>query len=327
MLNKTDRAVLVLSLVGASFSPNLAALRPAQASEMPTHAAEARVPSISRKELARLVDRLSSRGINRDRLQTLLDGSELSGALEWRIPARSLETDSIYAKFREERFVQLGREFLKKYWAPLHKEERNGGLPAEVQAARFAVESAGGAYTGKELVLAVLVRQSLANSPQNVEANIARLAIENPQMSQGAIKAKLDRAAAAGFYQLLSLLRLDEQGIVSAAELRGSRSGAFGYAQFMPGTYEMVFRDDKIKPNLFIMEDAIAAASALDRLNGSGLPVKDAAGRPNKSRINRILHRYNQSPPYVRAIVDLGGLIRKSLEAETQQEPVKGAKE
>lgn len=105
--------------------------------------------------------------------------------------------------------INKGREMLRKHRTELEKVSKKYGVAPQYIVALWGMETNFGSYTGKE----------------NVVAALATLAWEG-------------RREALFKKELISALRILDQGHVKMANMKGSWAGAMGQNQFMPSSFE-----------------------------------------------------------------------------------------
>lgn len=191
--------------------------------------AEARRQGISRNTIDAAFSgiRLQQRVIDNDRKQAEVTRSLQDYIATAASPAR----------------IRGGQKALARYKTVFHRIERRYGVPKEVIAAIWGMESSYGSFRGTAPVIATL----------------ATLAYEG-------------RRRALFHDELLAALKILQSGQVSAARLTGSYAGAMGHTQFMPSTYlahAVDFTKDG-KRDIWGDDptDALASTAALLRRNG-----------------------------------------------------------
>ena len=138
--------------------------------------------------------------------------------------------------------VNNGADFLQRFLPEFEKAEEKFGVPKEIIAAIIGIESSYGSITGRERVI----------------DSLSTLAFDYPRRSNFFTK------------ELLILLTLIDNKIISKDILYGSWAGAFGNFQFMPSTIKNYALDYNKNANIELKEIEDSFASAANYINKIG---------------------------------------------------------
>ncbi|MEY4616612.1 MAG: hypothetical protein RJB66_1572 [Pseudomonadota bacterium] len=202
--------------------------------------------------------------------------------------------------------IKRCREFLKKHDKAFEKAEVQLGVKKEIIAALLWVESRFGENHGRYHVASVYMSLLLAESEEYQQMLLTELKTKHPKPTVKMKALVKTRAATKGQWavgELWALYKMNKKKPSTVAELKGSYSGAFGYAQFLPSSYLVWAKsfDEKKVADLYEPEDAIISVANYLRKNGFKL---------GKSKsYKKALFKYNHSDDYGSAILELAEKI------------------
>jgi len=183
--------------------------------------------------------------------------------------------------------------------------------PASVVAAILHVESGCGHYTGRSLLLPGLARLAMANEPANVDANVERLAGNDPAVARQ-VRARARYLEDTFYPEARALFTVAARLHVDPLDLRGSESGAFGYPQFLSTSFLRfgVDADGDGRVSLYEMPDAAASCAHFLASHGwhPGLTV---------AQRRRVIWQYNRSDAYIDAVLTIARRIDTPESAPT----------
>jgi membrane-bound lytic murein transglycosylase B len=224
--------------------------------------------------------------------------------------ANPREPRSMYRSVLARRSVAQARACAGEYAHSFREAERETGVPAELVAAILHVETRCGRNTGSSIVLFGLARLAMANEPVNLEANLERQ--ERARRADPGLADRLRARAAVldeTFYpEVRAVFSVAEAEGIDPLDLRGSRSGAFGYPQFLPTSYLRFGADGNGdgRVDLYDVDDAAASAARYLASHGWGEAQSRAAQR-------RVIWHYNRSDAYIDAVLGLAARLRGSV--------------
>jgi membrane-bound lytic murein transglycosylase B len=262
---------------------------------------EAHAGTAADKGWGPLVERLVADGVPRERAEQVFadprmppfTGIEFSG----RTPREPL---SRYRGFLRPAGVAAARRCLASHAAAFDAAAARG-VPASLLAAIMTIESACGHSTGTNRVLYRLARLAMANDPDNLAQNVARLAgtVDPARVADRA------RYLEATFYpEVRAAFTMAERLGLDPLELRGSEAGAFGYPQFLPRNYLEAGVDGDGDGRVSLFDDFDAAASCANFLVQHGWrPELGASARRG------VLWEYNRSDAYVDTVLALASRL------------------
>ena len=221
------------------------------------------------------------------------------------------EPASLYRALLRPASVAQARRCRHRWTDALADAERRYGVPASVVAAILHVESGCGHYTGRSLLLPGLARLAMANEPANVDANVDRLAGNDPAVARQ-VRARARYLEDTFYPEARALFTVAARLHVNPLDLRGSESGAFGYPQFLPTSFLRfgVDADGDGRVSLYEMPDAAASCAHFLASHGwhPGLTV---------AQRRRVIWQYNRSDAYIDAVLTIARRIDTPESAPT----------
>lgn len=255
-----------------------------------------------------LVDRLAADGVDRERALSAFRDLRMPPftGLSFGLVAR--EPRSLYRRFLGTASLAAARRCHAEHAAVLEAAERAHGVPASLVAAVLHVETGCGRNTGSNGILHALARLAMANEPANARANIVRLAgrrAPDPALVERVL-ARAQYLEDTFYPEVRAAFTLADRLGVDPLELRGSGSGAFGFAQFLPTSYLRygADADGDGKVDLYDLGDAAASCASYLAAHGWRDPMSDAERRA-------VVWRYNHSDAYVDTVLILARRIEE----------------
>lgn len=201
---------------------------------------------------------------------------------------------------------------LKRVLGFLHKNkkvfstvEKKYSVPKETIASLLWVETKYGRDIGKYHVASAFLSIVQADYPP-ILFQLMDLAKERyPRIESSSVDKIQEKAKTKSDWavnELLALQELHEKKYKDAAKLKGSFSGAFGLAQFLPSSYLTWAKGNKTQPNLFKAEDSIY--SVANYLSQNGWKEEDESSK------RAALFHYNRDLGYGNRILRMSDCLR-----------------
>jgi membrane-bound lytic murein transglycosylase B len=248
-----------------------------------------------------LIDKLAADGLGRDRVVRTFSDPRMEAYTGLSFSTRRRETAAMYRGFLHANSVAEARQCRTRHAATFSRAGRAYGVPASVIAAIIHIESRCGRNTGSHRIFYRVSRLAMANTPDTVAENLRAAAFDHRNGASPAYIRERARYLEDTFYpEVRAMFELAERTRIDPLDIRGSRSGAFGYPQFLPTSYLRygVDADRDGRVSLYEMEDAAAScARYLARHGwqpGSSLAERRAA-----------VWSYNHSAAYIDTVLTL----------------------
>jgi peptidoglycan lytic transglycosylase B len=250
-----------------------------------------------------LVDRLAADGIERERATGLFTDPRVPPftGLEFSLGAH--EPRALYRPLLKPRSLAAARRCRARYAASFEAAQRTSGIPASVIAAILHVETGCGGNTGSTPIVYRLARLAMADEPENLQANIDRVAGDDPLLARR-VRERARYLADTFYPEVRAVFELGDRLGVDPLTLRGSTSGAFGVPQFLPTSYLRYGIDADGDGRVDLYDVADAAASCARYLSAEGW---HPGASPATQRA--VIRQYNRSDAYVATVLAVAHAI------------------
>lgn len=252
-----------------------------------------------------LIDKLSSDGFERTHLQKIFNDSRikfLEKVLVINLINSHIKED--YSRFFNNQSINHAKRFLDKELPFLNNVEKRFKVEKEIVVSILFIESSFGKITGENIVFNVFSSLSLATKPEILKDTYHSLKEHYPNLSFEEIKKRAHKKSKWAYQELKHLLTIAEREKLDVLQIKGSWAGAFGIAQFLPSSYLRYGLDgnNDRKIRLFNRYDSMVSVANYLKENGWKKNLSD-----KKKRV--IIRRYNNSTPYVDAVLKLSKKI------------------
>ncbi len=204
------------------------------------------------------------------------------------------------------------RTFLEKNKSAFDQVEKSTGVSREAISSLLYIETRHGGNKGSFHVASVFLHLVQADRPSVIRYLKARLphyTNHYDNKTQAKISKRAKTKADWALAELKALAQMFKRDAHLVKGLKGSFSGAFGMAQFIPSSYTSLARPLKKGQVADLSKPGDAIASVAHYLQVSGWK------RTQKRSHKRALMRYNNSEDYAKAILSLAG--RASAKRDT----------
>jgi len=169
------------------------------------------------------------------------------------------EPQDIYQGFYKPDRIRLAQKFLVEQDSVLRAAELNYGVSRCVITSILLVETQFGRITGRELVVNRLSRLAGVRDPDNLKDNLKVLQKDDPTTTLEQVQDRAQYLEDTFLPEVVALIEISRKSEQDVFDFRGSRAGAMGIPQFLPGSY-LRFGVDGSKSgsvSLFDTHDAI----------------------------------------------------------------------
>ncbi len=268
-------------------------------------------PAASNRGWTYLMNKLEADGISRARVRQVFRDPRVRPHSHLDYGLYPKESSRLYRGFRSRSSIAGARRCRAQYAREFDRAQKRFGVPASVVAAIFHVETRCGQNKGKDVALYRLARLAMANEPANVARNIRRHQRGEPRSKWPKIEARTRERGkyledvfypeVVAAFQIGARLGIDPLGII------GSKAGAFGIPQFLPGSYMRFAVDGNGNGSVSLHEPADAAYSAANFLLGNGWRPGISVAEKRK-----VIWAYNRSDAYIDTILFLSDQIQRT---------------
>jgi membrane-bound lytic murein transglycosylase B len=211
----------------------------------------------------------------------------------------------------DQKYIDLGRQFIKDRRDTFMFVESKYGVPAEAITAILIIESKLGRYYEKYYAFNAYLNLASCIDPLFLEGFIQRNRERYPGIDTDQTRMTAIKKGEWALREIKDLVRLSNELDMDPLEFKGSYAGAIGPAQFIPSSIMNYFKDgnsDGIR-DPFAMEDAIA--SIANYLNKGGWKEDETSHR-------QAVWSYNHNSYYVKSVM---GIIAELSEPLPEDEP------
>lgn len=214
-----------------------------------------------------------------------------------------------YSSHYNKMSVREVRRFIKANKKILKTAQKKTTVRKEIIASILWIESRCGQITGNYNVVSVFLSLLLASDTMYVRQSLAGViegqALDSFQLDsvRSLILRRAKQKVAWAVEELRALSNIDKRRVIDVISLHGSWAGAFGYAQFLPSSYQRwaVDGDADGDIDLYSIPDAVFSIGNYLKSNGWGKV---------RSKQRRAVHHYNNSDAYVKAVFTLARRVR-----------------
>jgi len=255
-----------------------------------------------------LVHKLAQDGFSRRQVSEAFQSTE---APMYKLVAQTMkirEGQANYDHFLAPSEIAAARRFIANHHRCFQRVEAEYAVEPGIIAAILLVETHFGSYTGKTPTLAVFSTFAIMDQKANRD-RIWRMISANDRQKWGreAFDNKLLERSSWAYNELSALFELENTHGIKPGSLKGSYMGAIGLPQFLPSSLVKFGVDGNGDGyvDLYNPEDAIFSTANYLRAHG----WCEAKFRSDKEAV---IWDYNHSRPYVRTVLGIAELTRRS---------------
>jgi membrane-bound lytic murein transglycosylase B len=258
-----------------------------------------------------LMQKLIADGVERSAVERVFQDRRMQPFNQLSFNLDPGESRMLYRPLLSSRSVADARRCRVRHDTWFRQAENRLGVPASVVGAILHVETRCGGYTGNFVALHRLARLAMANEPGNVRWSIREHSKGAPATKIAEIERKVRERARYledTFYpEVLATFEIGRRLKIDPLGIRGSKSGAFGYPQFLPTSYLRFAIDGDGDGRVSLYDPADAIVSAANYLAGHGWS-------PGISRREqrRVIWAYNRSEAYIDTVLALADQIERA---------------
>lgn len=252
-----------------------------------------------------VIQRLSKKGVPLETLSDIYSSPRIPYWTPITFKARPKESQAMYRELGNKSAQANAKVFLNENIKYFKSAETQFSVPKEIIASILQVETQCGKNTGNEAVIYWLSRLVSAGFPPNVEYNVENNK-EDPQPTLKELEERAKWLEGEFMPHLLSVIELSTKSGTSPFDVKGSKGGAIGMAQFLPKNVEKYGIDGDHNGAINIHTPADAIFSVASFLSKHGW-TKNLSEREKIS----VLLEYNRSTSYVETVISLASSLKK----------------
>lgn len=204
-----------------------------------------------------------------------------------------------------KKYISKNNEFLTRLYEKYD-------VPPEIICSILMIETKLGSYMGKYRVVNIYSSMAASNTDQSINEIYKRyqkdaMLAEDQKLSRKSVAQKVKRKSSWAYNELKIFLKYIKNDNIDPFKIKGSYSGAFGLAQFIPSSFAHYAVDGNVdgKVDLFNHHDAMASVANYLKENGwrKGL---------TKVEKNKVIRTYNHNTYYADAVMNIAEKIVNS---------------
>ena len=252
-----------------------------------------------------VIQRLEKKGIPLTTLSEIYSSPRIPLWTPITFKVKPKEGQAMYKELANKSAQANARSFLDENAKYFKSAESKFSVPKEIIVSILQVETQCGKNTGNEPVIYWLSRLVSTGFPPNITYNFDNTK-EDPKPSLSEFEERAKWLETEFMPHLLSAIQLSSQSSNSAFDIKGSKGGAIGMAQFLPKNVEKYGIDGDHNGIINIHTPADAIFSVANFLSQHGW-AKNLSEREKTS----VLLEYNRSTSYVDTVISLASSLKK----------------
>jgi len=251
-----------------------------------------------------LVARLHQSGVDEQILRDIYQDSRMPkfSWVTFRLQPR--EPQDIYQGFFRADRIKLANDFISSNRALLSAAEDRFGVSACVISSILLVETQFGRITGRELVINRLSRLAGVRDPENLKENFRILSGDDSTVTFEQVQDRAQYLEDTFLPEVIALITKSNKLGQEVFDFRGSRAGAMGIPQFLPGSYLRFGVDGSGNGavSLFDMQDAVFSVANYLRHFGWRPGIDNDTKR-------EAIWNYNRSDAYIDTVLRVSEML------------------
>lgn len=216
------------------------------------------------------------------------------------------ESSYSYRNLNSVKNRQNAIAFYSEYKESFKSAQKLYAVPAEYILAILQVETQCGKNTGNDPIFYWLARLISTGFPPNIDYNVEN-SEETPRPSYKEFEERAAWLEEEFTPHLVALIKMSQKANMSPLEVKGSKGGALGYPQFLPGNIARygVDGDKNGSINIFTAPDAIHSVAYFLKKHGWKSDTQE-------SIMNTILE-YNRSTAYAETVMEMAQDLKRMM--------------
>lgn len=249
---------------------------------------------------------LNKSGLSKDYLENVYSSNKMPYWTPISFKVKPKESSRMYQELANEAAAKNASQFMKDNYLYFMEAEKKFSVPKEVIGGILQVETQCGKNTGNEYIIYWLSRLVSAGFDLNIDYNL-RTSKEEPQPTTKELEERANWLLEEFLPHLVSVLKHSEENGSDPFEVKGSKGGAIGMAQFLPKNVELFGLDGDKNGSINLHTPADAIYSVANFLSKHGW-VTDLA----EEKKEEVILEYNRSTSYAKTVI----LLSKKLKTK-----------
>lgn len=254
-----------------------------------------------------LVEKLITNKISPDQVKQIFSSSQIPHWTKITFKVRPKEPQHIYNNLNSLKARANALDFYRENKIYFRSAEQKFQIPAEYILAILQVETQCGKNTGDDPIFYWLARLASTSFPPNVKYNFEN-SEEKPAPSLKEFQERSDWLEEEFLPHVISLIDLSMQLGIHPMDVKGSKGGALGLPQFLPGNISKygMDGDGNGSVNIFTAPDAIHSIANFLLKHGW-------KNTNNSSEIRNYILEYNRSSAYADTVFNMAQDLKPNL--------------
>lgn len=246
---------------------------------------------------------LNKSGLSKEYLENIYSSNKMPYWTPISFKVKPKESSRMYQELANEAAVKNASQFIKDHYLYFTKAEKEFSVPKEVIASILQVETQCGKNTGNEYIVYWLSRLVSTGFDLNIDYNL-RTTKEEPQPTAEELEERANWLLEEFSPHLVSVLQHAKENGTDPFEIKGSKGGAIGMAQFLPKNVEFFGIDGDKNGSINLHTAADAIFSVANFLNKHGWSTD-----LTEDKKEEVILEYNRSTSYAETVI----LLSKKL--------------
>lgn len=219
---------------------------------------------------------------------------------------------SNFVQYNEDAVAEKVKDYISEYNDFLSRLHEKYNVPPEIICSILMIESKLGSYMGKYRVINIYSSMAAANSDKAIDEIYERyqkdaMLTEEQKLSRENIEQRVRKKSDWAYSELKIFLKFVKENNIDPFDIKGSFSGAFGLAQFIPSSFAHFAVDGNGDGKIDLYNHYDAMASVANYLKENGWK-KDLTKKEEKN----VIGTYNHNTYYVDAVVNIAEKIKSN---------------
>lgn len=227
------------------------------------------------------------------------------------INVKQTDNGSSYVQFSDDSVIEKVRNYISKNNEFLSGLDGKYNVPPEIICSILMVETKLGSYLGKYRVINIYSSMAVSNTQEYID-DIYRMyqndvmLTDAQKLSREAVAQRIKKKSGWAYSELKFFLKYAQGNNLNPYDIKGSFSGAFGLAQFIPSSLFNYAVDGNADGKIDLFDHRDAMASIANYLKGNGW--KNGL---TKEEEKKVIASYNNSKYYVDAVINIAARLKE----------------
>lgn len=254
-----------------------------------------------------LASKLRQKGLPENEIINIFSSDEMPKWTPIPFKVRPKESAAMYRNINSKQAQKNALQFYNQHKKHFFRARDKYGVDPQIILSILQIETQCGKNTGNEPIFYWLARLVSTGFPPNLAYNF-RKSEETPTPSYRELEERAEWLEEEFMPHLISLIETSRTLGVSPMSIKGSKGGAIGLPQFLPGNIKKfgVDGDGNGAINLFVPADAIFSVGKFLESHGWKKGM-------NTSLQRKVILEYNRSSAYANTVLEMSKALKSKL--------------